>query len=727
MRMQFLKGIMNHTTRYFLALLAVTSSVSAQLDFGVTSAGAENITFEVSTAGTDLIAGGNLKVRLTAKLADGWHIYGFKEYEGSVATVIALDEKQPFKLGDIDSPQPQHVKKTFGETVLQYDSFEGEVTFTLSVTINENTPAGEATLKGSVKYQLCSDKVCLLPKTYAFSLPVKINVGAPPSDEANPFAAFLSQADGADKKENAADATTEGRVRSAKLSYKIAPAVKSVRPGEVFELRLDVKLDEGWHIYGTERAGIGIRTAVELTEGAFVTAGLMVSSKKPKTAPATEFSPEYDYYEGDVVFTQPIQIAANSRPGIQQLRGTFHFQECNDNSCLRPSNRDFVADIEVLPASESAAPVPGSDNPERVNSQKTAGPKDVTRVGLIAFLGLALGAGLLTLITPCVFPLIPITISYFLKQSQDSGSSPFSLSLCYGGGIIGSFTGLGFILTVFFSANAARQFAANPIVNLIIGILFVVFAFSLLGAFELRLPASFQQKLNFMGRGGYAGALFLGLTFAVTAFACTAPFASAVLLAASQGEYFWSILGMLAYSGTMAVPFLILGLFPSLMNNLPRSGGWLNAVKVCFGFFELAAAFKFFSNVDWQMGWGILPRSIVLAIWVVCSAFVCLYLLQLFRLTHDMPQDSISVTRVTFALVTGALALWMATGLGGKPLGYLEAFLPPEQFSRRPGDVGNIDAPKKKEQWLANVSFEDGRKIAREQGKPLVLEFTGFT
>ncbi len=707
---------MNKTFLHFLALLFVTTSLSAQFDFGE-PAETENITFQVKASKAEAAAGSSLEVSVTARMDDGWHIYGFKEYEGSVATVIALDAGQPFKLGDVTSPRPKHVKKKFGETDLEYDSFEGEVTFTLPITISEDAPAGEATLKGSVKYQICSDKICLLPKTYAFSLPLRITEASGADEETNPLGAFPAQGDGAEKeKQPAEEAGPDGRVRSSKLSYRIEPAAKSVRAGDAFELRVEVKLDAGWHVYGIDRSGVGIKTAVELEDGSFSLAGPLASDQKPKTAAATEFTPAYDYYEGNVLFTQRIQAAAGTKPGTQKLRGTFHFQECNDNSCLRPSKRDFAFDIEVLPASDAALPSPATDKPE---TQKTEGSKDVAKVGFIAFLGLAFGAGLLTLITPCVFPLIPVTISYFLKQSQDSGSSPFNLSLCYGAGIIGSFTGLGFILTVFFSANAARQFAANPIVNLIIGILFVVFAFSLLGAFDLRLPASLQQKLNFMGKGGYAGALFLGLTFAVTAFACTAPFASAVLLAASQGDYFWSILGMLAYSGTMAVPFFILGLFPSLMKNLPKSGGWMNAVKVSFGFFELAAAFKFFSNVDWQMGWGILPRSIVLSTWVICSAFVCLYLLHLFRLPHDTPQDSISVTRVTFALITGALALWMATGLGGKPLGYLEAFLPPEQFS--------TDAPKEVKQWQKDVSFEEGRKSAREQGKPLVLEFTGFT
>jgi len=522
-----------------------------------------------------------------------------------------------------------------------------------------------------------------------------------------------------------------------KVKISASASKTEVRAGEQFGVRIDVSIDDGWHIYGLDDAGIGITTTVELArDGRFAVEGEITSTPQPEREPAkSEDIPGYDYYTGMVTFTVPVRAKTSLTPGETELKGSFGFQECSDTVCLQPSTTEFEIALKVVEGEAPAAverPETGvsdgdpSAKADPVSQPRTSsGATAVQDVGFLAFLGLAIGAGILTLLTPCVFPLVPVTISYFLKQSSDDRRHTFLLSLVYGLGIMASFTALGLGLTVVFSANAAREFAANAWVNLIIGGLFIFFGFSLLGAFELRLPASVTNRLSFLGRGGYLGALLLGLTFAVTAFACTAPFASTVILAAVQGEYFWSVVGMLIYSGTMALPFFILGLFPSLLTGLPKSGGWLNSVKVVFGFFEFAAAFKFLANVDWQWEFGFLTRPLVLSIWVISAAFICLYLLQVFRLPHDTPTESISVTRTTFALLFGAVAIYLATGLGGKPLPYIDGFLPLEQrpiFSEEsPGTLATH------RQWAEDISINEGMELAREQGKPLAVELTAFT
>lgn len=514
----------------------------------------------------------------------------------------------------------------------------------------------------------------------------------------------------------------EKKVKASASASKI-----EVRAGERFQVRLDIEIDQGWHIYGIEDASIGIKTTVKLAkDGSFEIDGGISSDPKPEREPdRSEDIPGYDYYTGKVVFTVPVRAKSSLRPGDAKLKGSFGFQECSDSACLQPSTTEFEIALKVVEGEAPAAVErpetgelggDGDGKPAKGGAasqpQTSSGATSVQDLGFLAFLGLAIGAGILTLLTPCVFPLVPVTISYFLKQSSDDRRHTFLLSLVYGLGIMASFTALGLGLTVVFSANAARVFAANAWVNLTIGGLFIFFGFSLLGAFELRLPPSVTNRLSFLGRGGYIGALLLGLTFAVTAFACTAPFASTVILAAVQGEYFWSALGMLIYSGTMALPFFILGLFPSLLTGLPKSGGWLNSVKVVFGFFEFAAAFKFLANVDWQWELGFLTRPLVLSIWVISAAFICLYLLQVFRMPHDTPTESTSVTRTTFALVFGAVAIYLATGLGGKPLPYIDGFLPlGERFG----------------QWAEDVSIDEGMRLAKEQGKPLAVELTAFT
>lgn len=529
--------------------------------------------------------------------------------------------------------------------------------------------------------------------------------------------------------EDAASRKEPPRTTHVTLSGQTSrPLVKS---GEHFELVLRVELDEGWHIYGIENVGIAVATQVELEKGPFELAGKLSGPAPNHAPPAGDDIPGYDYYEGTVEFRAPVRVSPSAAAGETALRGKLLYQECTEKSCLLPADQEFAVALTVVEG--SATPPTGAvDTPPEEWPPVTVSPPEKQAGGLgnkgfFSFLGLAIAAGILTLLTPCVFPLVPVTISYFLKQATGDRRHTFQLCATYSLGILVSFTALGFLLSVFFSANAARKFAADPILNLVIGILFIVFAFSLFGAFELQLPDAVTRRFNFTGRRGYGGALFLGLTFAVTAFACTAPFASTVIFAAVQGDYFWSLLGLVTYSATMALPFFILGLFPSLLQNMPKSGGWLNAVKVVFGFFELAASFKFLANTDWQWGLHLLSRPLVLSIWVICSLFACLYLLNLFRLTHDSPNGEIGVTRMTFSLAFGALALYMATGLAGSDLPYIDGFLPPKARGARGSDTGSVPVPGTADLWREDLFTEDALAQAQKLGKPLVTGLTAFT
>ena len=372
---------------------------------------------------------------------------------------------------------------------------------------------------------------------------------------------------------------------------------------------------------------------------------------------------------------------------------------------------------------------------------------------LWGFLLIAAGAALLALLTPCVFPMIPITVSFFTKQAETSKKSPVSMGLLYAAGIIISFTAIGALFTVFLGPAGASEFALSWITQGLIGLLFVVFALSLFGLFEIQLPAGFMNMVGkAQGRGGSMGVWLLGMLFAVTTFTCTAPFIGGLLAgAATSGDYLRPVLGMLVFSTVLAIPFFFLSLFPSRLKKLPKSGGWLNSVKVCMGFIELAAALKFFGGMDMALGgeegaFGMFTRGFIIAAWVAIFAAMAFYLFGMFRLPHDSPSDGkIGVMPLIFGLLSFTFAIYLTRGLDGSELnGDIDAYLPPETEYRRPefkrqqvidgilSSVGTVsvggEAQVKGRTGLANKfkdQYAEALAEARRLDVPLFIDFTG--
>ncbi|MGA1198164.1 MAG: protein-disulfide reductase DsbD family protein, partial [Candidatus Latescibacterota bacterium] len=329
--------------------------------------------------------------------------------------------------------------------------------------------------------------------------------------------------------------------------------------------------------------------------------------------------------------------------------------------------------------------------------------------------------GLLALLTPCVFPMIPITVSFFTKQESQSRGESIAKSLAYCGGIIFTFTGLGLILAMTLGASGAAQFAANPWVNILITIIFVAFALALFGLFEIQLPYGLLNKLNQVQGGSYGAILLMGFTFSLTSFTCTAPFVGTLLVLTSQGTWMWPVLGMLAFSAAFALPFFFLSLFPQALAALPQSGGWLNSVKVVMGFLELAAALKFLSNVDLVWQWGIISREVFIAIWIVLFALCGIYLLGKIRLPHDSPLETVGPLRLLASAGVLSFSLYMMTGLFGAPLGELDAFFPPYGSY---GEIAKIRSGEPELTW--HDDYEAALLEAKATGKPIFIDFTGF-
>ena len=337
--------------------------------------------------------------------------------------------------------------------------------------------------------------------------------------------------------------------------------------------------------------------------------------------------------------------------------------------------------------------------------------------------------------------MIPITVSYFTKNSAGSRSKSFKLASVYSLGIIATFTLLGMLLAFFVGAAGINLFAANPWVNIAIAAIFLFFAFNLFGFYEIAIPSSVLNKLDGLTRSkegegsAYIGALLMGLTFTVTSFTCTSPFVGTILVSTSQGDWQLPLIGMLAFSTIFALPFFVLALAPQLVSQLPKSGGWLNSVKVVMGFLEVAAALKFLSNVDlvWTSSFSqaadavnfgtILSREVVLTLWVLIAIAIGLYVLGIFKFKLDSPVKKITPTRIIVAVIAFLLSVYLTTGILGKKLGELESFLPPKNAESRLNILGDKDAELK---WVKN-DLKKALEIAKIENKKVFVDFTGYT
>lgn len=351
------------------------------------------------------------------------------------------------------------------------------------------------------------------------------------------------------------------------------------------------------------------------------------------------------------------------------------------------------------------------------------------------FVWLAASAGALSLLTPCVFPMVPITVSYFTHHGAVNRRGAVRHAAVFGLGIVASFTALGLLLAVLLGATGVVLLAANPWVNLVLTAIFIAFALNLFGFYQIAVPSTWVSAFERGVRGGdgarraigVATALLMGLTFTLTSFTCTAPFVGTVLVAASRGQWTMPIVGMLVYSAVFALPFCVLALVPQWLARLPRSGGWLQDIKVVMGCAELAAAMKFLSNADLVWHWGVFTRTVVLASWVVLALLTAVYLAGWLRVLERWPVAHAGLARVGAlgALVVGG---WLATGLRGRSLGELESFLPPsaDELSSADGGDGSGAVVPVALAWRVN-DYAGALGEAKREKKRVFIDFTGYT
>ncbi|HNF26540.1 MAG TPA: cytochrome c biogenesis protein CcdA [Leptospiraceae bacterium] len=345
-------------------------------------------------------------------------------------------------------------------------------------------------------------------------------------------------------------------------------------------------------------------------------------------------------------------------------------------------------------------------------------------ISLGSYFILSAGFGFLALITPCVFPLIPITVSYFLKRSENENRTAFADSFIYGFGIVFFFTVIGLLISVFFGAAKVNRLAADPYLNLLIGTAFIAFALNLWGAYEIQLPASLTFFLSRdRGNSGFIPIIFMSLTFSLTTFTCTMPFLGTVLVSASKGNWLYPLIGMLGYSLAFALPFFLLSLFPSFLKKLPRSGNWLIEAKAVLGFLELGASVKFFSNADLVWNLNLLSRDRVLIFLFSVFIVLSLYLFGVFRFSNESEKSDrrLSPFRILFSIFSIYAAFFFYSGMNGKGLGEWDAFLPPPETVKVSQPNLKSDEPV----WLS--SREAAFREAEKKGKTVFIDFTGYS
>jgi thiol:disulfide interchange protein DsbD len=355
--------------------------------------------------------------------------------------------------------------------------------------------------------------------------------------------------------------------------------------------------------------------------------------------------------------------------------------------------------------------------------------------GLWSFFLYAMGWGFLALLTPCVFPMIPITVSFFTKRHEKRTGSGIRDSTVFGIGVISTFTLIGLVAAVVFkNADIAANLAASPLLNMVIATVFTILAFNLFGAFEIQIPVSILNALNKKSQGdGMASVWLMGLTFALTSFTCTVPFLGGVLSsAATGGEFLFPLVGTLGFATAFAVPFVVLSMFPALLVRLPRAGGWMNNMKVVMGFIEIGAAVKFISSADLAAGWGIMPREVFLSIWAGLMLLSTIYVLGMFQMKLDSPTERIGGIRAGFAVIFATLTFWFSAGAMGRDMSdFIEALLPPHNYKEMMGggvataSVAPGGSEVETEKWYTNL--DEAKKVAQQTGKPIFIDFTGFT
>jgi len=526
-------------------------------------------------------------------------------------------------------------------------------------------------------------------------------------------------------------------------------AVEKINDNEYY-LVATASIEAGWKLYGQNIPPNGpVPTSFKYTQTPTFELVGKTEESKPIVKHDKVFDMEIAYFYKQAVFKQRIKLLGE----LTSIKAEVEFMSCDDSNCLPPDTVDLEFFLSgTATTNQGATPQFTFGNNTDANNTvpattvsqttpKAPATPPISRQGLWTIFFISFLSGFAALLTPCVFPMIPMTVSYFTKQSKTKAKG-IRNAISYGISIIVIYVLLGSVVTAIFGADVLNALASNSLFNLIFFLILVVFAISFLGAFEITLPSSWSTKIDAQAdRSGFIGIFFMALALAIVSFSCTGPIVGSLLVqAASQGGIA-PIMGMFGFSLAIALPFALFAAFPGWLHSLPKSGGWMNTVKVVLGFLELALAFKFLSIADlvWDLHW--LEREVFIAIWIAIFGALSLYLFGKIRLPHDDATDRISVGRLLLGLVSLSFTVYLIPGLWGAPLSIISGFPPPQYYSESPygvGHKGNTATTVTSSEELPQgahlfqpydiVTFNDyqqGLEYAKQVGKPVLLDFTG--
>jgi|694.fasta_scaffold03101_13 thiol:disulfide interchange protein DsbD len=533
-------------------------------------------------------------------------------------------------------------------------------------------------------------------------------------------------------------------------------------------LVITANIEKGWHLYSQFIGNDGpIPTSFQFEKNKNFELIGGVTEGKPIEEYDKNFEMTLKFFANKAVFKQKIKLLTKKD---FVAKGSLEFMVCDDHKCLPPEVIEFAINVkgteavikgEATPAQgekteetksaqaslvEGAATdsgeksIPKEVNSEKLNEQKkeiitptVEEKKSSLGIFIAGFLG-----GLLALLTPCVFPMIPLTVSFFTKKSENKKKGIVN-ALIYSVSIILIYVALGMIITLSLGPDALNAMASNAIVNMAFFIIFLIFAVSFLGAFEITLPSSWINKADSASeRGGLIGIFFMAFTLSLVSFSCTGPIIGTLLVqAAVGGNVINPILGMTGFSAALALPFGLFAAFPGWLNSLPKSGGWLNSVKVVLGLLELALALKFFSNVDLAYHWGILTRELFIALWIIIFTIMGFYLLGKLKFSHDSEIPYVSIPRLLFAILTFSFVVYLVPGMWGAPLKIISGFPPPtfytEGWSLGGGNqaestgIPGTDPSHCPHNLSCFHDYDLALNYAKQTGKPLMVDFTGWS
>lgn len=665
-------------------------------------------------------------LKFEAKIENGWAIYSQHIGEdGPIPTTFTFEEGAHFKT--VDGVQESDNAKTGHDPIFDMEliKFYKTATFTQRVNVTDASKP----IMGYLTFMTCNDERCLPPKDVDFSFSVAQAGGG--------------AGGGADAAGD--EDSSEGMFSPVKWAF----SKEKTGEDEVL-LKVTAKIDDGWYVYSQNiEEGGPIPTTFYFNESEGVEFKGEVEEISDYKVEGMDpvFQMQLIKYKKEVTFVQKAIVME----GVAAVTGEFEFMTCDDVRCLSPKyiDMEFVFDESAAATATASASVGGPNVIDQSVStiQETyedpvgtcfEGEAETKDKSLIWTFILGFAGGLLALLTPCVFPMIPLTVSFFSKDTKRKG---WVNGAIYGASIIVIYVALGLLITGMFGAEALNELSTNWIANTIFFVIFIAFAFSFFGYYEIQLPSSWANKSDRLAdKGGLIGTFFMAFTLAIVSFSCTGPIIGSALVQSASSSV-GPFVVMLGFSTALALPFGLFAAFPAWLNSLPKSGGWMNSVKVILGFLELALAFKFLSVADMTSHWGFLRYEIFLGLWVLVAVGMALYLFGIIRFPHDSKVQKLKPARLTLAVGTSALAVYLATGFlfnertqTYNALPMLSGLAPPAHynfFMPAPEPDSDIKAKYASFSKCANnldcfKDYDEGVAYAKEVNKPVFLDFTGY-